>query len=200
MGLWSVFVTGLLAGGASCAAVQGGLLVASVVRRGGTAFAGPPPRPPRASRSRSAHHRRQAAQARHRYYSALRDFQRQEPASVGGQLAPLAAFLSGKLVSYTLLGAALGAFGATVQPSFRVRAILQIVAGIFLLLLAAQLSGVRGLGWLVPAPPRFVRRLRASAPCGSRRAPGSPALPNPGPPGSGRARARARPERSSPPA
>lgn len=33
MNLWSVFVTGLLAGGASCAVVQGGLLNGAVARR-----------------------------------------------------------------------------------------------------------------------------------------------------------------------
>ena len=33
MNLWSVFVTGLLAGGASCAVVQGGLLAGAVARR-----------------------------------------------------------------------------------------------------------------------------------------------------------------------
>ena len=33
MELWTVFVTGLLAGGASCAAVQGGLLTGLLARR-----------------------------------------------------------------------------------------------------------------------------------------------------------------------
>lgn len=33
MNLWSMFATGLLAGGASCAVVQGGLLAGAVARR-----------------------------------------------------------------------------------------------------------------------------------------------------------------------
>lgn len=43
MQLWTVFLTGLLAGGASCAAVQGGLLTGLLTRRGAAALPEPIP-------------------------------------------------------------------------------------------------------------------------------------------------------------
>jgi sulfite exporter TauE/SafE len=80
--------TGLLAGGASCAAVQGGLLASAVTRR----------------------------------HQALSD------QNHSGPFAPVAAFLGAKLVSHTLLGAALGVLGAAIQPTPRVQAMLLIAA------------------------------------------------------------------------
>ena len=78
MSLWAVLITGLFAGGASCAAVQGGLLAGTVARRRGSA--------PSADAAAEAPERAVPAQ------DAL----------------PVAGFLAGKLVSHTLLGAALG--------------------------------------------------------------------------------------------
>ena len=124
MNLWSVFATGLLAGGASCAVVQGGLLAGAVARRHDAR--------PDTSRSR------------------LDD------------VVPVGGFLAGKLVSHTIAGALLGLIGDAAQLGFRTRSLLQIAAGVLMILMAAHLLGVRALRKLVPAPPpavtRFIRR------------------------------------------
>src|SRR5437660_3129073 len=75
--LWAVFLTGLLAGGASCAAVQGGLLAGAVARRRQTdpalvpADGAVPPLAPRRT----------------------------------DDVVPVAGFLAGKLLSHVALGA-----------------------------------------------------------------------------------------------
>lgn len=142
MSLWAVFVTGLLAGGASCAAVQGGLLAGAVARR----------QPQRATRVGAS---RQAGGTSRRAASP-------PEVRAGGDVAPVAGFLAGKLVSHTALGAALGALGSAVQLGFRSRASLQILAGVFMLVLAADLLGVQAVRRFVPRPPavwgRLVRR------------------------------------------
>lgn len=137
MSLWAVFATGLLAGGASCAAVQGGLLAGLVARRHTPvpAVAGPGRR------------RRPAPPP---------------PPTLSEGAVPVGGFLLAKLVSHTLLGALLGLLGDAVQIGFRTRAVLQVAAGVLMLVLAADLLGVHALRRVVPAPPaawgRLVRR------------------------------------------
>jgi len=132
--LWAVFLTGLLAGGASCAAVQGGLLAGAVARR------------------------RQAHPALVRAGVAAPSV---APARTDDAV-PVAGFLVGKLLSHAALGAALGALGGAVELGFRARALLQIAAGVLMVLLAADLLGVRTVRRLLPQPPaswgRLVRR------------------------------------------
>ncbi len=162
MNLWGIFVTGLLAGGASCAAVQGGLLVASTLQRSGGVAMELPVQLPRSAvpgKARTAHQRRNAARLRAQHRQALQQVQNASPRSLSEQVVPLAGFLGGKFTSHVLLGAGLGAFGAAMQPSFQARAVMQLIAGGFLLLLAANLLGAPGLSWLVPAPPARLRRL-----------------------------------------
>lgn len=170
MNLWSIFITGLFAGGASCAAVQGGLLVASVVRRTG---AGPTSAAPalaptvkRASGGKNAR-KNQQRQARARAERAALERRLatiNKPSRSGEDFIPVVGFLGGKLASHTLLGALLGFFGASFQLSFRARAIMQIGAGILMLLMAANMLGVPGLKFLVPAPPaRLTRLVRRTA-------------------------------------
>lgn len=117
--------TGLLAGGASCAAVQGGLLVGAVSRR---------------TANTPATGTRRAV----------------EP------LAPVGAFLAGKLISHTVLGALLGIFGSALQPGPRTRAVLLIAAGLLMVFFALDLMGIKAVSRLVPRPPaafgRLVRR------------------------------------------
>src|SRR5437016_1226816 len=108
MTLWGVFVTGLFAGGASCAAVQGGLLAGVVARRQeakSSARAGLAP----------------AEAVRKRPVPPMDVAER--PSHVDDAV-PVAGFLAGKLVSHTLLGAALGLLGDAVQVGFRARAVL----------------------------------------------------------------------------
>ncbi|MCP3821615.1 sulfite exporter TauE/SafE family protein [Streptomyces sp. A3M-1-3] len=133
--------TGLLAGGASCAAVQGGLLAGAVTRRRTPA---PQKTPPKQSGkpSRSATTVQGAA----------------------APLAPVGAFLAGKLLSHTVLGALLGVFGDALQPSPRTQAVLLLTAGLLMALFALDLFGVKWVGRLLPRPPAsFGRLMRRSA-------------------------------------
>lgn len=150
MQLWPVFVSGLVAGGASCAAVQGGLLTGLLARRAVTA-GGPPPAPARGRRGQA----RPAA-------TAGSGRQRAAPAARGvfrDDAAPVGAFLAGKLASHAVLGLLLGAVGEAVQLGFRTRAVTQAAAGVVMLLLAFHLLGVRGLAFVVPQPPAALGRL-----------------------------------------
>lgn len=171
MNLWSVFVTGLFAGGASCAAVQGGLLVASVARRGG-------PSPveasastrPRTSRPSGGKHARRNSRDHARARADRAELARRLAAvatpkrRLVDDVVPVGGFLAGKLVSHSILGFLLGVFGSSVQMSSSVRALVQIAAGLFMVLVAAHLVGVPGLGWVVPKPPaRLTRLVRRSA-------------------------------------
>ncbi|AWZ08586.1 MULTISPECIES: sulfite exporter TauE/SafE family protein [unclassified Streptomyces] len=123
--------TGLLAGGASCAAIQGGLLAGAVTRR-----RAPAPTSVRKTPRNSL------------------------PASeTATPLAPVGAFLVGKLLSHTLLGVLLGIFGSALQPSPRVQAVLMLAAGLLMVLFALDLFGVKGVGRLVPRPPASFGRL-----------------------------------------
>ncbi|MCX4545976.1 sulfite exporter TauE/SafE family protein [Streptomyces sp. NBC_01565] len=127
--------TGLLVGGASCAAVQGGLLAGAVTRRRTPDPASKSTAKPTASR----------------------------PEAVT-PLAPVGAFLAGKLASHTVLGALLGIFGSTLQPSPRTQAILLLAAGAIMVLFALDLIGVKAVGRLLPRPPAsFGRLMRRSA-------------------------------------
>lgn len=133
--------TGLLAGGASCAAVQGGLLAGAVGRR----TAPHAPRPAHGATTRQ---------------------QATEP------LAPVGAFLAGKLLSHALLGALLGIFGAALQPSPRTRAVLLIAAALVMLLFALDLMGVKAVARLVPRPPAaFGQLVRRKSKSGAKLAP-----------------------------
>ncbi|MGH2684568.1 MAG: sulfite exporter TauE/SafE family protein [Actinomycetota bacterium] len=79
-------------------------------------------------------------------------------------VVPVGGFLAGKLVSHALFGALLGLLGEAVQIGFRTRSLMQIVAGVLMLLMAANLLGARGLQRLVPsAPPGLARLVRRTA-------------------------------------
>ena len=138
MSLWAVLVTGLFAGGASCAAVQGGLLAGTVARR----------RPEPAPSVRRGTRPRKAVAA--------------PPSTALDDAAPVAGFLVGKFASHVLLGAALGLLGEAVELGPRVRAYMQIGAGLVMLVLALDLLGFTAVRGIVPAAPaawsRLVRR------------------------------------------
>ncbi len=119
----AVLLLGLLAGGVSCAAVQGGLL-AGLVGRQRAASGG-------------------AAQ------------------TVGDDLAPVAGFLAGKLVSHAALGLLLGGLGSVVRLSLHARTWAQLAAGVLIIVLGLAQLGVPGLRRVSFEPPaswgRFVR-------------------------------------------
>lgn len=137
MNLTAVFVTGVFAGGVSCAAVQGGLLTGLLVRQ--RAAMAPAP---------AGHHRsRQAAPAR---------LWRRH---LGDDVAPVAGFLAGKLVSHAALGALLGALGGVVQLSIGARTTLQLLAGALVIMFGLAQLGVPGFRGLVIEPPQSWTRI-----------------------------------------
>jgi uncharacterized protein len=146
--LLAVLVTGLFAGGVSCAAVQGGLLAGLVARqqpttgrRTGSGKADPGRRSPRSAADRPPDAR---------VMGRLAD-----------DLAPVGGFLAGKLLSHTVLGAALGWLGAVVQLSVGARTMAQIAAGVLIVVFGLPQLGVPGFRSISVSPPaswsRFVR-------------------------------------------
>ncbi|MEV0464278.1 sulfite exporter TauE/SafE family protein [Nocardia tengchongensis] len=131
MNLTPVLVTGLFAGGVSCAAVQGGLLTGVITRQralGATATTVDRP--------------------------ASRGWTR-----LGDDLVPVGGFLSGKLVSHTLLGALLGAVGGAAQLSVDTRTWLQLGAGLLIVVFGLAQLGVPGFRSIVVEPPASWMRL-----------------------------------------
>lgn len=85
-------------------------------------------------------------------------------ATQAGRPRPGGLALAGKLASHVLLGVLLGLLGDAVQLDFRTRAVLQITAGVVMILFALNLFGVAGVSRLVPQPPAaFTRLVRRSA-------------------------------------
>lgn len=153
MSLWAVLLTGLFAGGASCAAVQGGLLAGVVARR-----RPPVPAPVPALRGRGQKRARPAPPP---------------PAAHVDDAVPVGMFLAGKLVSHVVLGASLGLLGSAVQLRPGTRAYMQIAAGLVMVVLALDLLGVNALRRVVPAPPpAWTRLVRRSGRWGHGLAPG----------------------------
>ena len=86
----------------------------------------------------------------------------------GDDFAPVGAFLGGKLVSHTLVGALLGALGGAVQLSTTLRVWAQLAAGALIIGFGLAQLGVPGFTKFTIAPPaawsRFVRgRARSQA-------------------------------------
>lgn len=149
MSLWAVLLTGLFAGGASCAAVQGGLLAGTLARR----------HPEPTVTGPAENRQREKAPTG-------------PPPARLDDAAPVGAFLAGKLASHALLGAGLGLAGDALQISPRVRATMQIVAGLVMVLLALNLLGLKAVRWLVPSPPAaWARLVRGSGRWGGALAP-----------------------------
>ncbi|MFD7627789.1 sulfite exporter TauE/SafE family protein [Streptomyces sp. NPDC059851] len=94
------------------------------------------------------------------------------PRRAAEPLAPVGAFLAGKLLSHTTLGVLLGIFGSALQPSPRTRAVLLIAAGLLMVFFALDLLGVKAVSRLVPRPPAaFGRLVRGRTKSSSRLAP-----------------------------
>lgn len=149
MNLPAVLVTGLFAGGMSCATVQGGLLTGLITRQ--HAATTHPPTTPRSVQDHinKAGNARADKGASGALQTAHRRTRREQ---LGDDLAPVGGFLAGKLVSHTLLGALLGALGAAVALSVGARTLLQIGAGLMILAFGLAQLGVPGFhGIVTPA-------------------------------------------------
>jgi sulfite exporter TauE/SafE len=131
--LVAVLITGLFAGGISCAAVQGGLLAGLITRQ----------------------HADRSAVAGHVANGESRSWRGQ----LGDDLAPVGGFLLGKLAAYTALGALLGALGGVVQLSQGTRTWLQIGAGLLIITFGLAQLGLPGFRRIVIEPPASWMRL-----------------------------------------
>jgi uncharacterized protein len=137
MDLWVIFLTGLTTGGLTCLAIQGGLLATALAKQVPVAV---PPRP-------STKGRKQA----------------QENILTSVQLTknpwPVVYFLTAKLIAYTLLGFLLGTLGSVFQLSLTVQAIMQIVAGLFMLATALNMLNVHPIfRYAAIQPPKAITR------------------------------------------
>lgn len=166
MSALSLFFTGLttgaIAGGASCAAVQGGLLAGAVGRRRAATAEDELVPAGRANESVTGDEPGLSAEVAGRRRAAVA--RRAGLLGEDGALVPLGAFLSAKLVSHTLLGALFGALGAAAQPSPRQRATLLLMAAALMVVFALDMLGVKAVRGLTPrAPEAWTRRVRRSA-------------------------------------
>ncbi len=70
---------------------------------------------------------------------------------------PTLAFLGTKLVVYTILGALLGAFGGTIGINETTQTIMQLVAGVYMIVIALDLLQIHPIfRYAVIQPPRFL--------------------------------------------
>ncbi|WP_280459490.1 sulfite exporter TauE/SafE family protein [Nocardia carnea] len=146
MNLVPVLVTGLFAGGVSCAAVQGGLLTGLITRQRAATAAD-------TSAVGSGPGTTVMTAVGPRWRQRIVD-----------DLAPVGGFLAGKLVSHAVLGAALGALGGAVQLSTGARTWLQIGAGLLIIVFGLAQLGVPGFRKIVVEPPAsWMRLLRKRA-------------------------------------
>lgn len=77
-----------------------------------------------------------------------------------GTIWPTFSFLASKLVAYTLLGFALGAFGERLSLSPTTTALMQTAAGLYMLAVAANLLNLHPVfRYVIIQPPRFITRL-----------------------------------------
>ncbi|MGH3931087.1 MAG: sulfite exporter TauE/SafE family protein [Pseudonocardiaceae bacterium] len=132
MNLTAVLLTGLFAGGVSCAVVQGGLLTGLITRQ-------------RAAGLQTAAAVAGGRSVTPEYRTAFQRF--------GDDLAPVGGFLAGKLVSHTALGALLGTLGSAVQLSAGARITLQLLAGALIIVFGLAQLGVPGFRNIVIEPP-----------------------------------------------
>jgi uncharacterized protein len=134
LNLWLIFITGLTTGGLTCLAVQGGLLATAITRQ------------------KQVEVSRQAQQGT--------GSTTQTSIQLPDNPRPIVYFLAAKLVSYTLLGFLLGALGSVVQLSPTVRAVMLLLAGLFMIATALNMLNVHPIfRYAVIQPPRFLTRL-----------------------------------------
>lgn len=131
--LIGIFLTGLLAGGLSCMAVQGGLLAATIAQRSNDA---------KALADKHELHLKQKV--------------------LGGDAKPILAFITAKLIAYTILGALLGWIGSALQLSAQVQIFLQVAVGVFMLGTALHMLKVHPVfRFFLIQPPHFLaKRIR----------------------------------------
>lgn len=80
--------------------------------------------------------------------------------TTGGRALPIAAFLTTKIIAYTILGALLGLFGSFFRLSISTQVFLQTAVGIFMIGTALNLLQVHPIfRYFVIQPPRFLLKI-----------------------------------------
>lgn len=75
-------------------------------------------------------------------------------------ILPILAFLTTKLIVYTVLGFVLGAFGGAVALSDTARIVMQLVAGVYMIFVALNLLNVHPIfRYAIIQPPKFLTRM-----------------------------------------
>lgn len=70
------------------------------------------------------------------------------------------AFLVSKLAAYTILGFVLGAFGGALNITPQIQTIMQLIAGVYMILIALNLLNIHPIfRYVIIQPPRFLTRL-----------------------------------------
>jgi sulfite exporter TauE/SafE len=157
MNWWAIVGAGLLAGATTCAVAQGGLLVGLVNRqkRASAADAEVLVAARTASGQREASGERTAP--------AARPAATPGSSSVAADLVPVAGFLLGKLLSLTLAGMLLGAFGSFVALDARVGGFAQLFAALVMIVFGLGAAGVPGFRDIAFTPPAsWTRAVRKS--------------------------------------
>ena len=73
---------------------------------------------------------------------------------------PTAAFLLAKLIAYLLLGLILGAFGGVIGISETTQTVMQLIAGIYMVLVALNLLEIHPIfRYVIIQPPKFLTRM-----------------------------------------
>src|SRR5258708_14127029 len=141
MNLWVIFFTGLTTGGVTCLAVQGGLLASAMTRQVTVPVLTP-------------HKKRKGPKAKNKTAPSLTSTQ------LPKDPWPIVYFLAAKLLAYTVLGFLLGMLGSALQITPTAQAIMQIVAGLFMLATALNMLNVHPIfRYAVIQPPKFLTRL-----------------------------------------
>lgn len=75
-------------------------------------------------------------------------------------IVPVLAFLSTKLITYTILGFILGAFGSALALTDNARVVMQLLAGVYMIAIALNLLNVHPIfKFVIIQPPRFLTRM-----------------------------------------
>ena len=142
MNLGVIFLTGLTTGGLTCLAVQGGLLATTLTKQIAT--------PSAAGHTK----RRSKKRSRSKGSDVLTGIQ------ITHNLWPVVYFMGAKLLAYTLLGFLLGALGSVIQITPVMRAVMQMLAGLFMLATALNMFNVHPIfRYVVIQQPKVLTRL-----------------------------------------
>lgn len=79
------------------------------------------------------------------------------------KLFPVLSFISTKLISHMILGALLGLFGQVLAISENTRVIIQILASVYMILVALNLLNIHPIfRYVIPTPPKFLFKIAKS--------------------------------------